>query len=36
MFIMQTLSILSHGLVTTDWLFLRLFNVAFSSNARLL
>ena len=36
MFIMQMPPPLSHGLMTIDWLFLRLFNADFSCNVRLL
>ena len=36
MFVMQMPPPLSHGLMTMDWLFLRLFNAAFSCNVRLL
>ena len=36
MFIMQMSPSLSHGLMTMDWLFLRLFNAYFSCNIRLL
>ena len=36
MFTMQMPPPLSHGLMTMDWLFLRLFNFAFSCNVRLL
>ena len=36
MFIMQMPPLLSHGLMMTDWLFLRLFNIDFSCNIRLL
>ena len=36
MFAMQMPPPLSHGLMTMDWLFLRLFNFAFSCNVRLL
>ena len=36
MFIMQMPPPLSHGLMTTDWFFLRLFNADFSCNVRLL
>ena len=35
-FIMQMSPSLSHGLMTMDWLFLRLFNAYFSCNIRLL
>ena len=36
MFIMQMPPPLSHGLMTIDWFFLRLFNADFSCNVRLL
>ena len=36
MFIMQIPPPLSHGLMTMDWLFLRLFNDVFSCKVRLL
>ena len=36
MFTMQMPPPLSHDLMTMDWLFLRLFNFAFSCNVRLL
>ena len=36
MFIMQMPPPLSHGLMTMDWLFLRLYNADFSCNVRLL
>lgn len=36
MFIMQMSPLLSHGLMTMDWLFLRLFNAAIYCNVRLL
>ena len=36
MFMMQMSPSLSHGLIITDWLFLRSFNAVFSFNVRLL